>query len=99
MKKQRIIELAVKVIVAALTAFLTAISTTSCLGSRGDRTRTCDSLVPNQERYQLRYTSDCLCFLDYEFAFYLMIPCSTKIFFRAFTERSTCSSVCVAIRA
>lgn len=23
---------------------------------RGDRTRTCDSLVPNQERYQLRYT-------------------------------------------
>ena len=22
---------------------------------RGDRTRTCDSLVPNQERYQLRY--------------------------------------------
>ena len=25
--------------------------------SRGDRTRTCDSLVPNQERYQLRYTS------------------------------------------
>jgi hypothetical protein len=32
MKKQRIIELAVKVIVAELTAFLTAISTTSCLG-------------------------------------------------------------------
>ncbi len=32
MKKQRIIELAVKVLVAALTAFLTAISTTSCLG-------------------------------------------------------------------
>ena len=32
MKKQRIIEMAVKVIVAALTAFLTAISTTSCLG-------------------------------------------------------------------
>ena len=31
MKKQRIIELAVKVLVAALTAFLTAISTTSCL--------------------------------------------------------------------
>ena len=23
--------------------------------SRDDRTRTCDSLVPNQERYQLRY--------------------------------------------
>ena len=32
MKKQRVIELAVKVIVAALTAFLTAISTTSCMG-------------------------------------------------------------------
>ena len=32
MKKQRWIELAVKVIVAALTAFLTAIGTTSCLG-------------------------------------------------------------------
>ena len=27
------------------------------LQGRGDRTRTCDSLVPNQERYQLRYTS------------------------------------------
>ena len=25
---------------------------------RGDRTRTCDSLVPNQERYQLRYTPE-----------------------------------------
>ena len=35
----------------------------------------------------------------YDFTIYLMIPCSTKIFFRAFTERSTCSSVCVAIRA
>ena len=32
MKKQRVIELAVKVIEAALTAFLTAIDTTSCLG-------------------------------------------------------------------
>jgi hypothetical protein len=32
MKKQKVIELAVKVIVAALTAFLTAISTTSCMG-------------------------------------------------------------------
>ena len=31
MKKQRIVELAVKVIVAALTAFLTAIGTTSCI--------------------------------------------------------------------
>ena len=30
--KKRIIEIAVKVIVAALTAFLTAITTTSCLG-------------------------------------------------------------------
>ena len=27
------------------------------LFGRGDRTRTCDILVPNQERYQLRYTS------------------------------------------
>ena len=32
MKKLRMIELAVKVLVAALTAFLTAISTTSCMG-------------------------------------------------------------------
>ena len=32
MKKQRLIEIAVKVIVAALTAFLTAIGTTSCMG-------------------------------------------------------------------
>ena len=32
MTKKRIIELAVKVIVAALTAFLTALSTTSCMG-------------------------------------------------------------------
>ena len=32
MKTQKIIELAVKVIVAALTAFLTAITTTSCMG-------------------------------------------------------------------
>ena len=32
MKKQRIVELAVKVIVAARTAFLTAIGTTSCMG-------------------------------------------------------------------
>ena len=32
MRKQRVIELAVKVIVAALTAFLTALSTTSCMG-------------------------------------------------------------------
>ena len=30
--KKRIVEIAVKVIVAALTAFLTAITTTSCLG-------------------------------------------------------------------
>ena len=30
--KKRIIEIAVKVIVAALTAFLTAITTTSCMG-------------------------------------------------------------------
>ena len=32
MKKNSIIEVAVKVIVAALTAFLTAITTTSCMG-------------------------------------------------------------------
>ena len=32
MTKKRMIELAVKVIVAALTAFLTAIGTTSCMG-------------------------------------------------------------------
>ena len=32
MTKKRIIELTVKVIVAALTAFLTALSTTSCMG-------------------------------------------------------------------
>ena len=32
MKKEKIIEVAVKVIVAALTAFLTAITTTSCMG-------------------------------------------------------------------
>lgn len=32
MKNKRLIELAVKVIVAALTAFLTALTTTSCLG-------------------------------------------------------------------
>ena len=30
--KKRIIEIAVKVVVAALTAFLTAIMTTSCMG-------------------------------------------------------------------
>ena len=32
MMKKRIVEIAVKVVVAALTAFLTAITTTSCLG-------------------------------------------------------------------
>jgi hypothetical protein len=32
MKKQKWIEIAVKVVVAALTAFLTAITTTSCMG-------------------------------------------------------------------
>ena len=32
MKKNSIVEVAVKVIVAALTAFLTAIGTTSCMG-------------------------------------------------------------------
>ena len=32
MKKTRLIEIAVKMLVAALTAFLTAITTTSCMG-------------------------------------------------------------------
>ena len=32
MTKKRLIELAVKMIVAALTAFLTALTTTSCMG-------------------------------------------------------------------
>ena len=32
MKKNRIIEIAVKMVVAALTAFVTAITTTSCMG-------------------------------------------------------------------
>ena len=32
MNKSKIIELAVKMIVAALTAFLTALTTTSCMG-------------------------------------------------------------------
>ena len=32
MKKAKFIEVAVKVVVAALTAFLTAITTTSCMG-------------------------------------------------------------------
>ena len=32
MKKSRVIEIAVKVIVAALTAFLTALGTVSCMG-------------------------------------------------------------------
>ena len=31
MKKKKVIELAVKVVVAALTAFLTALGTTSCM--------------------------------------------------------------------
>ena len=31
-KKQKYIEIAVKVIVAALTAFVTALTTTSCMG-------------------------------------------------------------------
>ena len=32
MKKNRLIEIAVKMLVAALTAFLTAVTTTSCAG-------------------------------------------------------------------
>ena len=35
MNKNRIIEIVAKIIVAALTAFLTAITTTSCLGELG----------------------------------------------------------------
>ena len=34
MKKNRLIEIAVKMVVAALTAFLTALTTTSCMGHR-----------------------------------------------------------------
>ena len=33
MKKSRLIEISVKMIVAALTAFLTALTTTSCMGA------------------------------------------------------------------
>ena len=33
MMKKRLIEIAVKVVVAALTAFLTALGTTSCMGA------------------------------------------------------------------
>ena len=33
-KKQRALEIVVKIVVAALTAFLTALGTTSCLGLR-----------------------------------------------------------------
>ena len=32
MKKTRVIEIVVKMVVAALTAFITAITTTSCMG-------------------------------------------------------------------
>ena len=32
MMKKRLVELAVKMVVAALTAFLTALTTTSCMG-------------------------------------------------------------------
>ena len=32
MKKNRLVEIAVKMVVAALTAFLTAVTTTSCMG-------------------------------------------------------------------
>ena len=32
MKRNRLIEIAVKMVVAALTAFLTALTTTSCMG-------------------------------------------------------------------
>ena len=35
MKKNKLIEVAVKMLVAALTAFLTALTTTSCMGELG----------------------------------------------------------------
>jgi len=35
MKKNRLIEVAVKMLVAALTAFLTALTTTSCMSELG----------------------------------------------------------------
>ena len=84
-----------------LRPYLFALRTLVC---RGDRTRTCDSLVPNQERYQLRYTSKAGAKVrnkieNRQFFTYFMIPCSTKIFFRATTERSTCSFVWVAMSA
>ena len=37
-------------------SFLKVLQHYSYLCGRGDRTRTCDPLVPNQMRYQLRYT-------------------------------------------
>ena len=149
MKKQRIIELAVKVLVAALTAFLTAISTTSCLGHGPivipltvrnlSHTRGCGFLLykkaadllkvsgqifyrmvevtglePATAWSQTRNATNCatprlpeseckgthfLRTLQTFRQIYLIIPCSTKIFFKILTERSTCSSVWVAIRA
>ena len=79
--------------------------------SRGDRIRTCDHLVPNQARYRaalhpeyvpLDLASAKIRFLLVICKFskaYLIMPCSTNIFFRACTPRSTCSVVCVAISA
>ena len=46
-----------KVLIIKLFKEKRVLLTKRALFRRGDRTRTCDSLVPNQERYQLRYTS------------------------------------------
>ncbi len=50
---------------------------------RGDRARTCDSLVPNQERYQLRYTSVAItkcCSFCFACAKVVLLFYSTKCF-------------------
>ncbi len=73
---------------------------------RGDRIRTCDHLVPNQARYRAALHPEkkrTFVFADAKVRFfyktckffknYLIIPCSTNIFFSACTPRSTCSVV------
>ena len=79
---------------------------------RGDRIRTCDHLVPNQERYRatlhpvifkipfvMRLQRYGFKFNTATLFYYFIISNSLKIFFRICTPRSTCSSVCVAINA
>ena len=62
--------------------------TALCFSSRrGDRIRTCDPLVPNQMRYQLRYTPKTL------FSFYFIISNCLKIGTIASIALSTCSFV------